>query len=199
MSRSLTEPVLQAIQAGVARLVFLAEFDFGSGALRAWTGVDPLTVTIDSESKTFSGVGTLVGITPVEEVLENSPRNVQFTISGIPSSLVRTVLGEQYRGRAVYLWIALLDEAGVPVDEPYQLWAGRMDTATIDDRDDSATINLNCESGLVDLRRPRVARYTHEEQQRRYPGDTGCRYVSTLSERPIYWRTAAPAGAPGYG
>lgn len=200
MSRDLHATNRAFAEASAARVALLAEFEFSGGTVRAWSGVGDLTVTIASVERTFQGTGDFAQVAAIDETIETAPRALDFTLSGIPSNLVSTIYNEVYRGRRVRLWLAFMDaDFEAPLAEPYQIWAGRMDTCEISRDSQKAEIRLRAESGLVDLRRPRISRYSHEEQTRRFAADTGLRFVSGLSERPIYWRVPAPAGTPGYG
>ena len=52
---------------------------------------------------------------------------------------------------------------------------------------ESASITLTAESRMIDLNRPRVRRYTPEDQKIDYPNDKGLDYVSSLQEAEISW------------
>jgi hypothetical protein len=183
MARDLTATIQTETQASLIYPEVFAEFDFGSGFLRVWTGLGSKSW----DSNTWTGVGDLGSIPNVEEATDISPRNVTFALSGIPSSTISVALTENYRGRSVRSWIAFLDSSGTIKADPYQWFAGRMDTMSIRESADSADISISCENCLVDLRRPRSTRYTPAEQERRFPGDTSLRYVAKLAEKPIYW------------
>lgn len=184
-----------AVQARVVRLAAFAELVFSGGAVRVWTGVGDITTL----GRTFNGFGDLTGISPVEETGEISPRSLTLTLSGVPSTIIGAVISEHYRGRPGRVWLGFMDTAWASLLAPPDLiFAGRMDVCTIDDAGPTCSVSVGLESRLVDLRRPRTRRYSHEELQRRFPGDDGLQFISRLSERPIYFGARGAAGVPGY-
>lgn len=182
-------------------VALLAEFEFGPddsdpAHVRVWTGTGNLTVL----GRTFTGLGELGQVTPLREKNAITPQNVAFRLNGIPSGMINTVLNIDYRGRMCRLWFAFMTADFTDVlDTPIQLFVGRMDTCSIEDNGATSAVVVNAESKLVDLDRPSMIRWTHEEQTRRFPGDLGLEFVSSLAERPIYWGGPGPAAQPGYG
>jgi hypothetical protein len=197
MSRNLSTANEAATLGDVAHIAIFAELDFSGGAVQVWTGTGNITTL----GRTFTGLGDLAGISTVEETGEVAPTNLSLELSGVPSAMISRVLSENIRGRRVRLWLGFFTEGTLAtlVDTPIPLWVGRMDPPVIKDNGSTATITVNCESRLVDLRRPRTRRYTHEEQQRRYPGDMFFQYTAGLAERPIYFGVPTKAGSPSYG
>jgi hypothetical protein len=49
---------------------------------------------------------------------------------------------------------------------------------------------MTAENKLVDFRRPREVRYTHEEQQNLFSTDLGLEFVNAIQEKQIYWGNA---------
>jgi hypothetical protein len=176
------------------RLGYMCELDFSGGYVRAWSGLGDLTTM----SRTFTGLGDLAGISAIEETGEISPRNLTVGLSGVPSAIIATVLGENYRGRAGRVWMGFFNSAWALLADPDLVFAGRMDTCTIQDDGPTCSVSVNLESRLVDLRRPRTRRYSHEDLTARYSGDNGLQFVARLSERPIYFGARGPNGVPGY-
>jgi len=192
MSRSIDPPTLAALQATVVRPALLVECDFAGGFLRVWSGVGNLVVGAD----TFTGVGTLGGISPVEEAADVSSRGITLSLSGVPSPLIGAVLDDDFRGRRCTIWLGCFDEEHAAlVGDPLIIFRGQMDTCEIDDNGATSEIRLQVESRLALLRRPRTRRLTHEQQIARHPGDTGLEYISKLAERPIHWGIPTPAPA----
>ena len=76
-----------------------------------------------------------------------------------------------------------------------------MDTMTITDNGDSATINVSVENRLIEFQRNRVRRYTAEDQKIDYPTDKGLEFVAEISEKEIVWgsATSGSGGGPGRG
>ena len=51
---------------------------------------------------------------------------------------------------------------------------------------DTATIELDIENRLVDWERPRISRFTNEEQQNLFSGDKGLEFVDSVAEKELF-------------
>lgn len=195
MGRDLPITLATAIAQAVVPVAFFAEFAFASGTVRMWTGLSNLTW----DGHTWLPAGDFGGLSPVDETTEVGAAGLTFTLSGVPSTLVATALGDAYRGRTCKLWLATIDAGAVAGAS--LIFGGRMDVMKIDDGGETSVVTIQAENRLIDLTRPRIVRYTDEEQQRLFPGDLGLQYVAKLAEKPIYWGVPSPAAAAsaGYG
>ena len=183
MSRDLTSAFKTQTQAASLEPVLLAFFDFQGGAVRVWSGLGSKVW----DGNTYVGLGHLGSVSAIEETADVRANGVAFQVSGVPSALIATVLGDNYQGRPVKLWIAALDATGAIVADPYLIFAGRMDNVEIDEGPETSVIRINAESRLIDLQRTRERRYTHEDQQIDFPGDLGLQYMARAQSAPLIW------------
>ncbi len=183
MARDLTAGLLAETEAAALSPVFFAFFDFQSGAVRVWSGIGSKTWG----GNTYTGLGYLGTMSPIEETADVRANGVAFSVSGVPSSLISTVLSDNYQGRDVKLWLGALDGSGAIIADPYQVFAGRMGNVEIDEGPDTATIRVYAESRLIDLQRSRERRYTNEDQQIDFPGDRGLEYMARAQSTPFLW------------
>lgn len=193
MSRDLTSNLNDETSAAGLTPVLIALLDFQGGAVRVWSGIG----TLSWDSLSWVGLGHLGTISPIEESTDVKANGVVLQLSGVPSSLIATVLGDNYQGRDVKVWLGALDAAGAVVADPYLMFSGRMETVEIDDGVETAAIRVAAESRLADLQRSRERRYTHEDQQIDFPGDLGLQYMPTAQSTPFLWggqRVPAYAG-----
>lgn len=191
MSRTLTGPVSTAVAASTVRLAYLVELAFDSGPVRVWTGTGTYDWT--ATGRTFTGAGTLLEVSPVEESQRVEANGIDITLSGISSTILGYALAENYRNRRARVWLALFDpDTSALIADPVSVFAGRMDTMQITDAGETAQVRIACESRLIDLQRARERRFTHEDQQDLYPGDLGLEYVAGLQEREIAWGKEEP-------
>lgn len=175
---------LAALKEKTIRPALLVEMDFSSAALRLWTGYGQL----DWNEKIFEGGGPLVHLTPVEETQEVAARGLKGTLSGIPSSMISIALNEQYQGKPFRLYMALFEkDTDTFISDPELLFRGLMDVMSIQESGQTATIEISIENRLIELKRTRDRRYTHEDQQFYYPQDKGLEYVADLQNREIKW------------
>lgn len=183
MTRDLNASVLAELPKSEIQVALLVSLDFVSGMVRVWSGVGTLTF----EGVPFLGVGHLGNIAPISESATAVAANtITLQLSGVPSSLLALALTQQYQGRAAKVWVAFFTPAWVLLDSVL-LFAGRMDTMHIDEGPETSVITVSAESQLTDLKRPRVRRYTHADQQQLYPGDMGLEYVEALQNVEIAW------------
>lgn len=175
-------------QAAVTRPVLLAWFDFPEEPVRAWSGVG----TLSWDGATWTGVGTFGEIAAIEETLDVRATGGEFRLSGVPSELLLEVSQTPLQGRPVKLWLGFMAEDWQSLAaEPVLLFQGRMDTLDLTDGANTAVIVLRAENRLRDLERPRLRRYTTEDQVTEFPGDLGFAFVPELQEAEIHW------GSPG--
>lgn len=183
MSRGLTPTVAAAVtQEQVARTVAV-ELDFPSGIAR-WNA-SPATITINGAP--FFGVGILGGISVTEESAELRSYGLTLTLSGIPRDTVSLALLQGFQNRRGTVWEVPLDPDALTVlASPVVIFRGRMDTCDVQ-LGDTATVTVALENRLADWERPRIRRYTQEDQQIAHPGDTGFRFVPATTEKEIIW------------
>lgn len=200
MSRGLSSSYKSAAAAGNLAPALLGYFDFSGGAVRVWTGIGDLSWG----GNTYTGLGDLVSVEPVQETNEVRANGLSFRLNGIPSAMVTRVIAEGYRGRACKLWLALFDSSAAVIADPLLLFSGLMDQCLLEDSGDKASITVVAESRLVDLQRPRERRYTDEDQQNLFAGDLGLEFIAGLQDKEILWgggtsqtNGMAPAGGAG--
>lgn len=198
MSRTLDALLVAQFAAASLTPARFAFLDFQGGAVRVWDGMG----TKSWGGNDYVGLGYLGTISPIEETAEVKANGIVLQLSGIPSSLIATVLGDNYNRREVSVWVGALDASGALVADPDLAFSGRMNNVDFDKGPDSATIRVFAESRLVDLKRSRERRYTHEHQQIDFPGDRGLEYMARAQSTPLLWggekvATFAGGGNPG--
>lgn len=183
MSRTVDGDFLVEITAARFAPATFAFLDFQGGAVRVWDGVGSITWG----GNTYVGLGYLGAISPIEESADTRANGIVLSVSGVPSSLIATVLGDNYNRREVSVWIGALDAVGALVADPELAFTGKMNNVDFDKGEKSSVIRIHAESRLVDLLRPRERRYTHEHQQIDYPGDLGLEYMARAQSTPLQW------------
>ena len=183
-------------QQAVAGVTWLVELSFSTGALRYATA----PVSLASAGHTWLGLGALAGVSGVTESEEVQSDAITLSFSIVDTALIAASLGsvENYRGRAVRLWLQMLSPDFAVVGPPVSRWSGMMDRVEIKrggGQPASGSIEMRCSrSGIARMRNAQGMRLTHEQHLARYPGDTGLRYVRTLIEKPSLWLSKAFQG-----
>lgn len=184
MARDLTSAMESAVLADVVRPILIAEIQTASGYVRVWNGIGDLSWN----SQTWQGVGTFGGISPVQETTDLQATGVNFQLSGIPSSLISAALADIRWGKSAKLWLGALNiSTGAIIADPNQIFSGLTDVAAIEEGPDSSVITISAENRLIDLDRPRVRRYTNEDQQLNDATDRGFEYVPYFQEAEVLW------------
>ena len=154
---------------------------FDSGNVRLWNGYGEITIGSD----TYTGAGSLLAISSVEETGEIAARGVTMTLTGISSDLISVALSENYQNRSAKIYIGTISDTNTI--SSYQLFGGRLDVMNIEEAGETATISVTAENRLIDLERPRSRRFTSEDQKSLYPNDLGLDYVNDLQDKTLDW------------
>ena len=172
-----------------------AEFDTSDVLL--WSGTDDLTIA----SETYTGAGSLLSISSVEEGLEMQSNGVVITLSGMDTTVLNLALSENYQNRFVTIYLGYLMGGTNEVAGTLTLFKGRMTTLSIGDTPKGSTVTINAENRLIDLDRPSNFRYTKESQNFLHSGDTGFNRVASLQDKEIAWgqQNASTTGGGGSG
>jgi hypothetical protein len=193
VTRGLTGATVTQITNPSLRPVMFYEGEFTTGTLRLWTGYGTKTW----DSKTWTGAGTLMAVSPLEESTAVRAIGAQVSLSGMNSSVLSAVLQAARYGKPGRLWFGVLDAAGAVVADPYLAFVGKLDVPTVDDGGETCTITVSYESRLISMQRSLERRWSDADQQIDFPGDTGFRYVADLPDKTISWggQNYNPAGA----
>lgn len=182
MSRTTTSAVDTAFAGENVPLVLFLQMEFDSGTSRVTNNA----FDIDWNGYTWTGVGVLGSIEPVQEGADLQAFGLALKLSGIPTAQLAIALDEDYQGRAATIWAAPLDSEHRIIVDPVIVFKGRMDTMPIA-MGKTGEITLNLESRLVDWERARVRRYNDADQQAEYPGDLGLQFVEQMVEKQLIW------------
>ena len=187
MSRGLSTAAATAATSEIVARTVAVDLDFPSGVVRV--NGSPASIFIaDAE---YLGVGALGGISAAEESAELQAYGMTVTLSGIPRDAVAIALSQAYQGRRATVWEVLLDRTTwQPIASPIVIFRGRMDQMNVA-MGQTATVEVRLENRMVDWERPRIRRYTSEDQHLAHPTDRGFEFVSDTAEREIVW----PAGS----
>lgn len=208
MSRTLDANISSAITSTDIEPFFAFKLAFDSTTLFLYTGIGDLTIGSD----TYTGVGSLLSFTNVEESADIGAKSVSISLSGIPSSNLSLALNTPYQGREVTILFGIRDanrvflanEDGDLVltennklidltaqdtnpDATSTLFVGYIDQMDITEGTETSTITVKLESKLLELERTRVLRYTSPIQKALFAGDKGFDFVDQLQDETFHW------------
>lgn len=139
---------------------------------------------------TYTGVAGLGKISAVQTTAAEI-RQLQFELSGVPTANLALMLSGTVQGTPVTISVAILDPATYAVTDVVPIWAGQLDTMTVDDTATGSTITVTAEHVGIDLNRPAPLYYIDADQQALYPGDLFFQYTSQQFDQQIIWPAAA--------
>jgi hypothetical protein len=135
---------------------------------------------------TFTAASQLLAFGSVANNLEAKDNALDISLSGIGQEITAVVLANPIAGAVVYVMRGFyLEESGSIADTPYQRWAGRVNSFSIQDDftfgEDNIVISLSCTSLLNTLLQRVAGRFTNDSsQQYFYPGDKSMEFVDDL-------------------
>ncbi len=185
MSRGMTSEVLAASGAEVVKRVLLIELQFDSATSLITTAAQNI-----EWYGTWLGVGQFGSVSAVEESGELAAYSLSMALTGIPRDIIAVALTEPYQNRPAIVYEAMMDGDEQIIGDPLIMFQGRMDIMTVD-LGETASIQLECTNRLVDWERPKMTRYSDEDQQRLHPGDFGCQYAAQMETKEIVWPSKA--------
>jgi hypothetical protein len=125
----------------------------------------------------------------VEETTSKEAKGIALRISGIDPANISRALGENYQGRSVKVWLALLSDQYAILADPILIFTGFMDTMNIE-LGETASITVTAESKWVAWESPKVRRINQADQEAAYPGDKGCEFVEQMVSKELVWGRA---------
>ena len=164
-------------------LFFAVKAEFDSDDILVWTGINDLTIN----SETYTGAGTLLSISDMEDTLDMKATGLSVALSGMDPDVLDAALTENYQNRDISVFMGFLMAGSNEVAGVLKVFAGRMVSLEIEDTIDGATVNVTCENRLIDLERPSNLRYTSESQQFIDSSDTGLNRVQQLQDKQLAW------------
>ena len=114
-------------------------------------------------------------------------KQIQFELSGVPSTMIALALSEPVQGKAVRMKLAIFDPATYAILDTVLIWAGQLDAMSIQDASSGGTVAVTAEHVGIDLNRPSSSYYTDDEQQALFAGDLFFQYTSQQAEQQIIW------------
>ena len=178
MSRTVPAAILTALTQSNVEPFYAVELLLDSAPVRLWTGYGERTI----DGETYTGSGSLLSISGLEEAADLSAKSITISLSGMPGTLVSLALQEPYQRRKCRVLFGVRG-----VDSFVEVFSGSLNKMTIEDSAESGTISVLADSKLVELEKASNYRYTSESHKSRHPGDTFFDYVAAIQDAEIVW------------
>jgi hypothetical protein len=188
MPRGLSSDILTALSSSVIYPAYFVSIQFVNETVYIWTGLG----SIVWNSQTWLGAGSLLSISSIEEPNNAAAKAVLLKVSGIDPVFLPEALNQVILGRPVLVYMGLFSSdtfsIGTLIDSaPIATWAGRLDLPRFGVGATEVTLELSCESRLLDMDLSIERRYTTEDLQLNTPGDLGCSFVTSLQQKTLFW------------
>jgi len=192
MARALTSAVDTAVQSDTVLPILLVKIDTTGGLFRVWTGYGYLIFN----SEIYKGIGDLGGVSNILETRDLQANGITLTLEGIAASNIAMALSQIRQGKEANVFIGLFDNTTKAlIVDPYELFTGETDIPIISDLGETATIGIKCENRMITLEKPRVRRYTKEDQAIDDPTDLGFDFVPGLQDAVVKFESRNNAAA----
>lgn len=204
MPRTLSPEAIAALSSGNPKFVVLVSIETPSVTIRmtsdtfdtpdspaAWDDSflwDDSATWDDGGSSVYYKTGTLGSISRVRENSNPSDSEISISFSGVDIPTLALCSSPDFINSpvVVYLQISNGSTSGRMV-----LFSGYTSGAPNISYSSESSIMVKCAGKFAALDRPRTERYADQDQQRKYPGDIGMQYASTVSSRDVIWPAAS--------
>lgn len=190
MTRDISNETVKGINSDGFAWVIALMMDLDGGIVYVHTGVGK----IEFNGAVWRGVGNLAKISGFSEAADGGDDRINVGLSGIPvktmPDFVEELSGTVQTGRDWSLHLVILDSGGDVYGSPDEISSGITGAADlIDGPEKTVTLSLITEAAL--MRAVLFFRFTNEDQQLFFPGDTAFQYVGDLSDE-LRWGSADP-------
>lgn len=179
-TRSLTGGFATALAQPHVTVFPLVEMSFLSGTVYVCGAPHDVVYDGDTYLALF-GLGQIDAITETDAEV----RGLALSLSGVPATAIAMALDETIQGRAITVRLAALSAGSLIVDT--NVWQGLLDTMVVEDATNGATVRVTAEHRLAAWDRPRLLRYSPEDQARLAPADKFFAYVPQMAQQQIVW------------
>lgn len=175
--------LLDRIQAGEQiPTTQLVEISFTAGTERYCTA--GITVAWDG----YSWLGLGLSIEPVDNKV-GEIASITLVLPAVSDTQISLALTQAVEGTPIHIYDALVDPTTGAVADAVLAWSGALNMPGIEDGP-RASINVMAEHRGALALRNKTSRYTDDEQQRLYPGDTCLQFDPATDAAPLVWPAA---------
>jgi len=189
MSRDISTINLAEVNASHLYEIILVKLEFDTPAY-IHSGIG--TITYDSND--YVGVGDFGSIGDAKELEDASPHSLTLTLSAIDASLAAEALDSGNYGDVVTIYIGYRQDDGTLVDDPWVLWRGTYENASITHGENSS-ISVTVRHDLAILEEKDGSRFTDEDQQQNFAGDEGFEFVYAMGNMKLVWGKGPVTGS----
>lgn len=182
-SRTIDSDLQAGAESGVFGYLLFVKLAFPSGTVYLHNGIGSYTWG----GNTYLGVGSLGSIDALEETLEVSTRPIKLILSSIDQGILDAVKTDNVYGKNADVYMGSINAEQELIGTPQGVFSGWMDNVEILEGADDNAISIAVRSRASRLKRKNNKRYTLEDHQHDYPGDTFFKFLPYLQELSLTW------------
>lgn len=186
-----SDTVASRLSGATVQAALLVFFDFVGEPMRLWAGFGSILTT---DGNTWAGLDGLGQIDGLQQAIGTVAPKATFTISATDPSILILAQGQStlVKNRGVTVFLQFFDATWAPLDSPYALWTGLMDTMAYSSDGPSRVykVSVSAESLWTGRNRAPFGFYDTEDQiARGFRNDLGLVQVPALAGKTIRWPT----------
>lgn len=143
--------------------------------------------SITWDGNVYLGLGTLADVDTVKESDSLKPNKVTFTLNGLDADWIAEALAAGRYGDRITVYAGYRNAGGALIADPWIVFAGTHENANIQ-LGALNSIKVTARNDLARLSEINGRKYTNEEQQRLFAGDTGLSFVADVIDKELIWR-----------
>jgi len=188
MTRGFNASTLTALEAATAQPIIFVE-------LGPFDSTSPETIeymhsglgTITWNSIAWAGIGQIMVMESVKEGIGLSPQAIRLGVSAADADMIAIAMSTPYFRRVCKVYLGALS-AGALVADPAVIFSGFIQDIDVTMGGGEDQITITAESELILFKRSRDVRFTANQLQSEYSGDTGLEYLESVSIQKVVWR-----------
>ncbi len=150
---------------------------------RMWGGVGSFAIDadlIDTQGGVYSGVGELIDLPVLQQLINGLAERIEFTLSGVRAETLALIgsEAESVRDAPAHVWMRPLGGDLQPLGPPIWVWEGKADVLRVKRSGQLAaatrSVTVSVGSIFTGRRRPGFRNFTGPDQRRRSADDAHC-------------------------
>jgi hypothetical protein len=181
--KSVSPAMKAALLGGAVRTVYLCQIDHPTGMVYLNSGILPVTWN----GQQWTALGTLGTITGMAQSRDAKSQQVTLTLAAPQlDAVAQDIISQSVAGRQAWVWQAFFTEDWQVIADPLLMADVTMDSLEVV-IDDGGRQSLQIQGFMTQFAARRVmpVYYSNEEQQARFPGDTGMDRIAELADKVI--------------
>jgi hypothetical protein len=142
---------------------------------------------LDWNGHTWQGNSVFRPPRSVRNSKDNTSNGIAIPLVGYDQTIMSLVLEDINQSKKCEIYFGMLDVSDNLITDPYPLFVGRFDTATVQSSGGQREIVLVYENDFMVMTRVNAFRYTDQSQQALFPGDTGFERVRLAADWKGFW------------